>query len=50
MVHPMFELLYSRGHAIVTGAFGEVFKVTWRGTAVVVKFMGYEADFDENAR
>ncbi|KAF1328582.1 Serine/threonine protein kinase, partial [Globisporangium splendens] len=47
---PMHELEYDRDHPIGTGAFGEVFRATWRGTPVVVKFMGYDADFDESAR
>ncbi|KAF1328562.1 Serine/threonine protein kinase, partial [Globisporangium splendens] len=47
---PMHELMCNRNNAIGSGAFGEVFKATWWDTLVVVKFMGYEADFDESAR
>ncbi|GAB9477271.1 Serine/threonine-protein phosphatase 6 regulatory ankyrin repeat subunit, partial [Globisporangium polare] len=34
---------------IASGAFGEVFKATWLGTPVVLKFMGYEADGDAHS-
>lgn len=34
----------SKRTKITSGAFAEVFKVTWLGTPVVLKFMGYEAD------
>ncbi|KAF1322636.1 Serine/threonine protein kinase, partial [Globisporangium splendens] len=43
---PTHQLKYDRGHSIGTGAFGDVYKATWLGTSVVIKFMGYEADGD----
>lgn len=41
---PIHELKYKQDECIGVGAFGAVYRGTWLGTPVVVKFMGYEAD------
>ncbi|KAF1313133.1 Tkl protein kinase, partial [Globisporangium splendens] len=43
---PAHQVKYDRDHSIGIGAFGVVYKATWLGTSVVIKFMGYEADGD----
>ncbi|GAB9463173.1 Serine/threonine protein kinase [Globisporangium polare] len=45
-----YDLKYDRKSPIGVGAFGEVYRATWLGTPVVVKFMGFEADGDAYSR
>ncbi|KAF1332035.1 Serine/threonine protein kinase, partial [Globisporangium splendens] len=43
---PLYNLEFSNEERIGCGSFGEVFKGTWLGTPVVVKYMGLEEDDD----
>ncbi|GAB9475960.1 Tkl protein kinase [Globisporangium polare] len=41
------DLTYKKCDAIGVGALGEVYRATWIGTPVVIKFMGFEEDEDD---
>lgn len=47
---PSYDLEYTQNNVIGVGSFGEIYKATWAGTPVVVKFMGFEADDDAYTR